>query len=132
MVFIWFCCFIASTATFLGFLAGVFLSVLSCFEKSLRRLVTYLLLMPICGAAGVVIFARLFVVGFNPFHYFSSTDDFYTLVSPAFGIFGPLLLGDLLGAAAGYFLARFLNRHFNPPTIRGSERAHTTAPAAPL
>ena len=90
-------------AVHVGLLVGTLLSLLSCFVRPLRRAVPYLLLMPLCAAAG----------GWGAFLGFLNISSHHlemdqliraSLVGPWAGF----TLGALLGAALGYLLARFL------------------------
>lgn len=103
-------------AVHVGLLLGAFLSLLSCFVRSLRRAVPYLLLMPLCAAAGAwgVFFGFLSVAGR---HLEIEQLIRATLVGPWAGF----TFGGLVGAGLGFLLARFLSRLLQRPTIRFSQ-----------
>jgi hypothetical protein len=108
-------------ATVLGLLAGVVLSALSCFFRSLRRSVPYFLLVPVCAVAGSVFLEFLFMHAAVLRRDFSAEDMLRNLFGFGLGWSGALAFGALLGSAGGFFLARFVSHRFNHRITRSSE-----------
>src|SRR5664280_1395315 len=106
--------FAAVTAVHVGLLLGVLLSLLSCFVRSLRRAVPYLLLMPLCAAAsGWSLFA-----GFFRFADSSHLDMEQLFRASMFVPWAGFTFGGLLGTGLGFLLAKSLNRLLQRPTLQ--------------
>ena len=113
---------VTMVAVHVGLLLGAFLSLLACFVRSLRRAVPYLLLMPLCAAAGAW---GVFLGFLNLAGRHLEIDQLVrtALVGPWAGF----AFGGVAGAGLGYLLARFLSRLLQRSTMRSSELPSTGA-----
>ena len=102
----------AMFAVHAGLVVGVFLSFLAFFVQSLRRIVPYLSLMPLCAAVAGwgALLGFCHVAGLH-------LDMDQVLRAMFIGPFASFTLGSLAGAGLGYSLAKFLSRFLARPTI---------------
>ena len=107
-----FSCMGAMFAVHAGLVVGVFLSLLAFFVQSLRRIVPYLLLMPLSAAVAGwgALLGFCHVAGLH-------LDVDQILRAMFIGPFVSFTLGSLAGAGLGYSLAKFLSRWLQPPSI---------------
>jgi hypothetical protein len=96
----------------MGLLVGIFLSLLACFVRSLRCAALYVLLVPLCAAAGI---SGVFCLFFNVVGSHLEMDQLFRAAVVSGG--ASLTFGALLGAGLGFLLARFFSRRLRHSTI---------------